>query len=372
MPAEFVLLQNLAHLIGRLAVKADFQRAMLHIVGNGKTVSILLNHRCYFLSCSFRNSRGIFHFGNNHFILCHCLLVVLHSLHSSLVKELHNAVQISDGLTHLLFQGICFHRPGGVDGIEILPKIADKFLDLFQQLLEECLVIFSQGLNKGRIRQNIRHRLSHNLPAGLLIRQLILCLHLLDQVMDILSALGECVKNHLSKLIVLDGIPFFNKMDKFMGESTQHGVLCQVIRTLDIFQARIQINVDGAGFTPAVSALGTLEITLLVCLGTVQHNINAGSLCNSAQQLVCLALSVVEGLFQISDGHALALHSALPAAGLAVCGGFVLSLQAVGFGIRRSFASLISQISLPFGKIAGGFAFHDIVKGHTASAHIIG
>ena len=354
------------------------------ISGNGKAIIICSGccifcnyHRGCFLSCSntfrFGNSCGIFRFGNSHFLCCHSLLVILHSLHSHIIKQLHNAVQILDGLAHLLLQGIGLS--GGVmsDRVKVITKILYKLFQFIQQLLEDVFVVFCKLLHKVCIRQNICHSLCHNLTAGLVIVHTgIACLLIFDQVMHILSALGECVKNYLSKLIVLDRIPIFNKMCKFMGKSTKHCILCQIIRILDIRKSSIQVNVDGTGLTSAVSALCALKLIVWACLRAIQHNINASNLCHSAKILVCLTLGIIKGLFQIGDSDALAAHSTILSTGLTIGRCFVLCILRLCLGIRCCAACLISKLLLAVSQIANSRTALGIVKGYTASTHIIG
>ena len=234
-------------------------------------------------------------------------------------------------------------------------------------------MILSKILYKVGIRKNIRHCLCYNFTAGLIVTHTgITGLLILDKVIYILSTLGEAVKNYLSKLIVLDRIPIFNKMCKFMGKSTQHSILCQIIRTIDIGKSSVQVNVNSAGFTSAISALSALKFTVLVCLRTIQNNINAGNLCNSAEILISFALGVVEGLFQVSDCNALALNSAFSASSLAVSSSLVLCLKVLCFGVGCSCACFIRKLLLTVRQVVNCLAALHIIERNATLAHIIG
>ena len=126
VPAEFVFLQSMADLVGRLAVKGNFQGTMLHVIRNGESVSVGLCYRLLGFSFRFRNSCGSFSFCNSHFLSCNGLLVVLYCLDSRLIKYLHNAVQIFHSLAHLLLQSIGLLRAVMADGIVIITEIIYK------------------------------------------------------------------------------------------------------------------------------------------------------------------------------------------------------------------------------------------------------
>ena len=234
-------------------------------------------------------------------------------------------------------------------------------------------MVLCQLLHKVGIRKDICHSLSHDLPAGLIVAHArVTGLLILDKVMHIFPTLGKGIENYLSKLIVIDRIPFFNKMRKFVGERTQHSIFGQIICTLDIGKASIQVNVDGAGFAPAVPALCSLELTVRSSLRTVQHDINAGDLCHCAEILICFALGIVKGLFQISDCNAFSLNYALPAASLTGGSSFVLCIQCMGGGIGSSLTSFVCKTSLSLSKITGRFTFHGVGDRNAALTHIIG
>ena len=234
-------------------------------------------------------------------------------------------------------------------------------------------MVFSKLLNKVCIRENIRHSLSNHLAACLVVAHTrITGLLILDQVMHILSALSKGIENYLSKLIVLDRIPFFNEMCKLMSKSTEHCILSKLVNILDFGDTCIQINVDGAGLASAKPALCPLEFTIRTCLRAIQHNVNTSSLCHSAEILISLSLGIVKGLSQVGNGHTLALHNALPASGLAVGCSIIPGIQFLRFGVRCCLACLISKLLLGVSQITSCLAALHIIHGNAAFAHIIG
>ena len=312
VPAEFVLLQNMAYLVGRLAVKTDFQGTALDVIRNGKSISICLRNRllgfhrlffnfglsffnfairffnCSFNFCSrfincfhFGNGSGIFIFGNNHFLGCHGLLVVLHSLYSHLIPHLHDAVHVFNGIANLIFQCVGSIIIVSNNAVKILSQILYKLFQLFQQFLENCLMLLSELLYERRIRQDIRHSICYNLTAGSLIIQPGF-LHLqFDQrvcILTVNSALVQFIKHSSSEFIVLDGIPIFNKVIKFMGESAQQHISFQVFNLGNILKSCVNINVDGARLVSSVSTLLPNEVTFCICLRFIQYNVHTGSL----------------------------------------------------------------------------------------------
>ena len=217
-------------------------------------------------------------------------------------------------------------------------------------------MVFCKLLNKISIRQNIRHSLSNNFPAGLVIGHFAACILLqllLDQIMHILSALGKCIEHYLSKLIVLDRIPIFNKMCKFMCESSQHKISVELVGIVNITKSSIQVNIEGTGLISVILALGFFIRTFRIWFRSVQHNINAGSLCCICQILIGHALRKVECFVQILDCNAITTNNTLFASFLTIGSNFVFGVFCFGLSISGSLSCLMGQLLLGIGQVTG-------------------
>ena len=307
------------------------------------------------------------------FFLRHGLLVVLHSLHGHLIKQFNNAVNILDSITHLLLQRIGLGRIVHTQVIEVFPQVLHEILQLFKQLGEDVLMLLGKLLHKIGVRQNIGHCFRYHLTAcGFITHAWILLLLQLDQIMHIHATLCKGIENYLSKFIVLDRIPIFNKMCEFVRKSSQKRIFCQIVCIADIGQACVDVDPKLVGLGGIEGTLGADEVAICIRSGFVQHNINAGDLGNGTQYLVCLASGIANSLLQVCDRYALTTdHAALLAAGLAVFCLFVIGILALGFGVRSRLAGLIRQFLLCIGQITGHVALIHIRKGHATSSHVI-
>ena len=153
------------------------------------------------------------------------LLEVLYRLFSGAVKQLHNAVHIPHSIVKLFFERVRLAGTVRANGCEILSDVFCKFPELFSHLCKDALVLLGKVLNKVAVRQHVRHGLGYDFPACRLIAEPFAVHLFFNQVIRIFAPAVDGFKHSLSEFIILDWVPIFNKMNEFMGECAQHGIL---------------------------------------------------------------------------------------------------------------------------------------------------